>query len=128
MFPNYIVDVQKNADGEYTEAIQFQCLERGGVRIFEGINFLSREPQMSADRLDAMFSRAEAAGMAPYGAAPSQMHIVPHVLPGTPPVDNAWQRLWTGIGIDKLLGLLETSSHSAFEDTSLGRDVNDLKE
>ena len=49
-------------------------------------------------------------------------------VPGTPPVDNAWQRLWTGIGIDKLLGLLETSSHSAFEDTSLGRDVNDLKE
>ena len=29
-FPNYIVDVQKDADGKYTEAIQFQCLERGG--------------------------------------------------------------------------------------------------
>lgn len=34
-FPNYIVDVQKDEDGKYTEAIQFQCLERGGVRIFE---------------------------------------------------------------------------------------------
>ena len=41
-FPNYIVDVQKDPNtGEYTEAIQFQCLERGGVRIFEGINFIA---------------------------------------------------------------------------------------
>ncbi len=31
-FPNFIVDVQKDASGAYTEAIQFQCLERGGVR------------------------------------------------------------------------------------------------
>ena len=26
-FPNYIVDIQKDEDGEYKEAIQFQCLE-----------------------------------------------------------------------------------------------------
>jgi hypothetical protein len=35
-FPNFIVDVQRDDKGDYTEAIQFQCLERGGVRIFEG--------------------------------------------------------------------------------------------
>ena len=30
-FPNYIVDVQKDPEtGAYKEAIQFQCLERGG--------------------------------------------------------------------------------------------------
>ena len=128
-FPNYIVDVQKDAaTGAYTEAIQFQCLERGGVRIFEGINFLSRSPEMSPATRTAMFARAEAAGMAPYGATPAQMHEVPHVPPGTPDIDNSWQALWRGIGFDKLLELLETSTHSAFEDTSIGRDVNNLKD
>ena len=73
-----------------------------------------------------MFARAKAAGIAPYGATPEQMHIVPHVAPGTPPIDNVWQQMWTGIGVDKLLGLLETASHSSFEDTSLGRDVSAL--
>ena len=45
--------------GGYSEAIQFQCLERGGVRIFEGINFLTRSPTMSAERLAAMHARAD---------------------------------------------------------------------
>ena len=102
-FPNYIVDVQKDEEGRYTEAIQFQCLERGGVRIFEGINFLSRSPTMSEAARSAMFSRAAAAGMQPYGASPEQMHIVPHRPPDAPLIQNAWQRLWTGIGVDKLL-------------------------
>ena len=48
--------------------------------------------------------------------------------PGTPDLDNSWQALWRGIGFDKLLELLETSTHSAFEDTSIGRDVNNLKD
>ena len=73
-----------------------------------------------------MFQRAERAGIAPYGATPSQMHLVPHVPPDAPPISNSWQRLWSGLGVDKLLGLLEESSHSAFEDTSLGRDVASL--
>jgi len=126
-FPNYIVDVQKDADGRYTEAIQFQCLERGGVRIFEGINFLSRSPEMSAATRAAMFERADAAGMAPYGATPAQMHEVPHRPAELPAIENSWQGLWRGIGFDKLLALLEESTHSAFEDTSIGRDVSALK-
>ncbi len=73
------MDVQKDADGNYDEAIQFQCLERGGVRIFEGINFLSRSPTLSDERYAGMLRRAEAAGMAPYGASREQMHVVPHV-------------------------------------------------
>ena len=52
---------------------------RGGVRIFEGINFLSRSPTMSDEAMRAMFARAKAAGIAPYGATPEQMHIVPSV-------------------------------------------------
>ena len=81
-FPNYIVDVKKDDDGKYTEAIQFQCLERGGVRIFEGINFLSRAPAMSDAELAAMHGRAKAAGMDPYGSDPEQMHYVPHAPQG----------------------------------------------
>ena len=124
-FPNYIVDVQKDEEGKYTEAIQFQCLERGGVRIFEGINFLSREPAMSPAATSAMYARAAKAGMAPYGATPEQMHAVPHVAPGTPPIENSWQGLWRGIGFDKLLGLLEESTHSAFEETDAIRQAVD---
>ena len=122
-FPNYIVDIQKDSEGRYTEAIQFQCLERGGVRIFEGINFLSRSPEMTDGTRKAMFERAAQAGMAPYGATPEQMHVVPHVPPGTPDIDNSWQGLWKGIGFDKLLDLLETSTHSQFEDVTLGKDL-----
>ena len=127
-FPNYIVDVQKDENGDYTEAIQFQCLERGGVRIFEGINFLSRTPTMTTAQTDAMFARAKVAGMAPYGASPEQMHMVPHRPPDAPAIDNSWQRMWTASPLPMLLELLETSSHSTFEDTSLGRDVSALTE
>jgi hypothetical protein len=109
-FPNYIVDVKKDPlTGEYKEAIQFQCLERGGVRVFEGINFMSRNPTMSQDELDAMHSRAEKAGMNPYGASPEQMHTVARRPEEAPPIDNTWQAMWRSIGVDQLLELLTES-------------------
>jgi len=108
-FPNYIVDVQKDKDGAYKEAIQFQCLERGGVRVFEGINFMSRNPQMTEEELTGMHSRAEAAGMYRYGASPEQMHSVARRPIDAPPVDNTWQAMWRAIGVDKLLQLLTES-------------------
>lgn len=109
-FPNYIVDVQKDPEtGAYTEAIQFQCLERGGARVFEGINFMSRNPTMSDSELTAMHARAEKAGMYPYGASPEQMHQVLRYPEGEPPVDNNWQQMWHAIGFDKLLELLTES-------------------
>lgn len=109
-FPNYIVDVKKDAEtGEYTEAIQFQCLERGGVRVFEGINFMSRNPTMSEGELKEMHRRAERAGMYPYGADPDQMHTVERRPESAPPLDNSWQRMWHAIGFDALLELLAES-------------------
>ena len=109
-FPNYIVDVKKDPKtGEYTEAIQFQCLERGGVRVFEGINFMSRNPEMTPAEMDAMHARAEKAGMYPYGASPEQMHKVARKAPGSPMIDNNWQAMWRAIGVDKLLELLTES-------------------
>jgi len=102
------VDVLKDPDtGEYTEAIQFQCLERGGVRVFEGINFMSRKPKMSDTELSRMHERAEMAGMNPYGASPEQMHTVGRKPPGD--IDNSWQAMWRAIGLDKLLELLAES-------------------
>lgn len=92
--------------GEYKEAIQFQCLERGGVRVFEGINFMSRNPEMSDVELEAMHLRAENAGMYPYGASPEQMHRVARRPIDAPPLDNNWQAMWRAIGVDKLLELL----------------------
>ncbi|KAL3925137.1 MAG: hypothetical protein SGILL_000609 [Bacillariaceae sp.] len=109
-FPNYIVDVKKDPQtGEYTEAIQFQCLERGGVRVFEGINFMSRNPTMTADEMTAMHGRAEKAGMYPYGASPEQMHTVARRPVDAPELDNSWQAMWKAIGVDKLLELLTES-------------------
>jgi hypothetical protein len=108
-FPNYIVDVKKDASGEYTEAIQFQCLERGGVRVFEGINFMSRNPTMSETEMLDMHARAERAGMYPYGASPEQMHTVARRPVDAPPIDNNWQAMWRSIGVDKLLELLTKS-------------------
>lgn len=109
-FPNYIVDVQKDpTTGEYTEAIQFQCLERGGVRVFEGINFMSRNPTMTDEEIAAMHARAEKAGMYPYGASPEQMHTVARRPVDAAPEDNAWQQMWHNIGFDRLLELLTES-------------------
>ena len=108
-FPNYIVDVQKDENGEYKEAIQFQCLERGGVRVFEGINFMSRNPVMTDQELTAMHARAEKAGMYPYGASPEQMHRVAMRDVSAPEIDNSWQQMWKFIGVDKLLELLTES-------------------
>lgn len=109
-FPNYIVDVQKDpVTGEYTEAIQFQCLERGGVRVFEGINFMSRKPVMTYAELKAMHARAAAAGMNKYGASEEQMHTVARRGENEHPIDNNWQRMWHAIGVDSLLELLAES-------------------
>ena len=107
-FPNYIVDVLKDPEtGEYKEAIQFQCLERGGVRVFEGINFMSRNSKMSDVEMSAMHERAKMAGMYPYGASPEQMHTVANKPPGD--TDNSWQAMWRAIGVEKLLELLTES-------------------
>lgn len=107
-FPNYIVDVKKDPiSGEYTEAIQFQCLERGGVRVFEGINFMSRNPQMSDAEMNDMHERAKMAGMYPYGASPDQMHTVGRKPPGE--IENSWQAMWRALGVDQLLELVTKS-------------------
>jgi hypothetical protein len=84
-------------------------LHIGGVRVFEGINFLSRNPTMTLSEIDAMHARAEKAGMYPYGASPEQMHTVVRYPENAPPVDNAWQQMWHAIGFDKLLELLTES-------------------
>jgi len=117
-FPNFILDVQRDDKGGYSEAIQFQCLERGGVRIFEGINFLTRKPLLTDAEMAGMFARAKEAGLEPYGASPAQMHLVQHRQPGGAEIDNSWQRFWRSLGVDKLLALVESSTHSTFEDTS----------
>ena len=122
-FPNYIVDVKTGANGEYTEAIQFQCLERGGVRVFEGINFMSRSPTMTDDEMASMHSRAEKAGMYPYGASPQQMHTVARRPIDAPAIDNNWQAMWRAIGVDKLLELLEEVQDNCLSLIGLDVDV-----
>ena len=78
--------------------------------MFEGINFMSRNPTMTEEELAAMHARAEKAGMYPYGASPEQMHTVARRPQGALDVDNSWQAMWRFIGVDKLLQLLTESN------------------
>ena len=82
----------------------------------ELLELAARQRAVDAE-LAAMHGRAKAAGMDPYGSAPEQMHYVPHAPQGAV-VDNGWQRFWLSLQVDKLLALIESSTHSAFEDTS----------
>jgi hypothetical protein len=77
--------------------------------VFEGINFMSRNPVMTEIEMKAMHARAEQAGMYPYGASPEQMHTVAQRPIGAPDLDNSWQAMWRFIGVDKLLELLTES-------------------
>lgn len=64
---------------------------------------------MTKAELAAMHSRAEKAGMYPYGASPEQIHVVGRRAIDAPKIDNNWQQMWRAIGVDKLLELLTES-------------------
>ena len=96
--------MKKDAEGEYKESIQFQCLERGGVRVFEGINFLSKSPKMTESELEAMHERASKAGLDKYGASREQTHR--NIFAAENVIGNNWQDMWHKIGVDSLLELL----------------------
>lgn len=50
------------------------------------------------------------------------MHVVEHVNPSTwSPVVNEWQDFWDAIGLPKLLALLESATHSQFENIETDR-------
>ena len=104
-FPNYIIDVRTDESGNYDELIQFQCIEVGGVRLYEGIDFMSRRPEMSDEELQKMHQRATAAGLDPYGSSPEQMHRIEHRGQATQLIQetNEWQQLWKSLGIEKYL-------------------------
>jgi len=101
-FPNYIVDVSPNAQ----ELVQFQCIEVGGVRMYEGIDFMSRSPEMSEAQLDAMHARV-AKQLNPYGASSEQMHRIQRSTTGSSAskttTNNEWQKLWKALQIDHYL-------------------------
>jgi hypothetical protein len=92
----------------YDELIQFQCIEVGGVRLYEGIDFMTRSPTISDAQLDTMHQRAKAAGLYPYGASPEQMHRILQQQPQrrSVEIDNAWQSLWRTLGVKEALDRL----------------------
>jgi hypothetical protein len=105
-------DTNNKNDDSYTtmydELIQFQCIDVGGVRLYEGIDFMTRSPTISDAQLEAMHQRAKAAGLYPYGASPEQMH---RILQQQEPqrsvkIDNAWQSLWRTLGVKEALDRL----------------------
>ena len=70
---------------------------------------MTRSPDATEDGLKAMHERAERAGLNPYGASPEQMHRVERRDASLGNVDNSWQRMWRGLGVDRLLELLTES-------------------
>ena len=109
-FPNYIVDVKKDAEGTgYSEAIQFQCLEVGGVRVFEGINLMSRNEVMTPEEKSGMEERVEQAGLGKYGGTGEQVHWNERRMEREGNVEGVWQDFWEKIGVGKLLELLTES-------------------
>ena len=115
-FPNYIIDAQtkseasragSGSDNRYQELIKFQCIEVGGVRLYEGVDFMSRSPTMTDQQLEAMHQRAKALNR--YGAAPEQMHRIDHqadissLVGGEALNKNEWQTMWKRLGIANYL-------------------------
>ena len=82
---------------------------------------MTRSPTITDEALRAMHDRARAAGMDPYGSSPEQMVRISHVVSNTPDIANSWQDFWSWIGLDKLLTLFESSTHSSFEVSDMRR-------
>jgi hypothetical protein len=109
-FPNYIIDAtddssnsnNNNNNQQYQELVQFQCIQVGGIRLYEGVDFMSRSPTMTEEQLERMHQRA--AVLNPYGASPEQMHRIEQQQQPQQQVEaNEWQRLWNTLGIEKYL-------------------------
>jgi hypothetical protein len=47
VFPNYIVDVKTDEDGKYQDLIQFQYIEVRGVRVYEGVDLMSKKSKVT---------------------------------------------------------------------------------
>jgi hypothetical protein len=72
--PNVIVDFKESntSTAQYDWVIEFQCSEKksldhpNGHVDFVGINWYSKEPVLSKDKLDLMLQRARDRGLGPY--------------------------------------------------------------
>jgi hypothetical protein len=102
-FPNYIIDATEgdNKGDQYQELVQFQCIQVGGIRLYEGVDFMSRSSTMTNEQLEAMHERV--ALLNPYGASPEQMHRIEQKQHQSQVASNEWQRLWNTLGIEKYL-------------------------
>ena len=63
IFPDTVVDVYEGPDGVYEWAIEFQCVEKVDRIWFVGINWYSRQANVSEKYYDSMMSAARARGL-----------------------------------------------------------------
>jgi len=75
-FPNMVLDLWRDTDGNYLKSIQMQCVEVAGQVAFVGINFLTRDPIISPSELQEMFDHATTLGLPYYGGSRVGMSIV----------------------------------------------------
>lgn len=75
-FPNWIIDILRDEQGNYQRSIQFQCREKRGEISFVGINFLSRSLENIEEQLDWFFERSLAIGLDKFGASRAEMSFV----------------------------------------------------
>jgi hypothetical protein len=86
-FPVWVVDVQVDPKtGEYTSAIQFECIERRGVVLFTGVEFWSRSNVLAPGELEGFYKRAASLGLDVFHAVPKDMLVINHTDCNYPPV------------------------------------------
>jgi hypothetical protein len=78
-FANMVVDLQVDENGEYIESIQYQCQEDETGITFTALNFMTKSPTITEEKMQEMFDRAIAAGLEEYMNDGTGTHRVDHV-------------------------------------------------
>ena len=66
LFPDTVVDAYENSEGVYEWVIEFQCVEKLDRVLFVGINWYSRESQVSEEYYEDLLKVARSRGLGVY--------------------------------------------------------------
>ena len=66
LFPDTVVDVYEDSEGVYEWVIEFQCVEKLDRVLFVGINWYSRESQVSEEYYEDLLKVARSRGLGVY--------------------------------------------------------------
>lgn len=85
-FPNTVVAVSVNKQGEYDWIIEFQCVEVMQEVLFTGINFYNRRRMVEKSELQSMMDTARKQGLGYWMDHGLKVTVVDHTNCTYPPV------------------------------------------